>query len=83
MAEGRPVQDYLFHEDKNFVDHLATASFLIFTREGTPGLIYLGIEVNDDSLKPGGISNGDNELDPVAFYKGRRFAYTYLLPIKD
>lgn len=83
MAEGRPVQDYLFHEDKNFVDHLATASFLVITREGTPGLVYLGIEVNDDSLKPGGISNGDDELRPVAFYKGRRFAYTYLLPIQD
>ena len=35
MTEGRPVQDYLFHEDKNFVDHLATASFLVITREGT------------------------------------------------
>ncbi len=66
-----------------FGDHLATASFLVITREGTPGLIYLGVEVNDDSLRPGKISNGDHELDPVAFYKGRRFAYTYLVPIKD
>ncbi len=81
--EGRPVENYLFHQGKNFVDHLATASFLVITREGTPGLIFLGIEVNDDSLQPGGISSGDDELNPVAFYKGRRFAFSYLRPVAE
>lgn len=47
------------------------------------GAVDLGIEVSDDSLKPGGLLNGDDELDPVAFYKGRRFAFTYVLPIKN
>lgn len=53
---------------------LATATFFFTTRHGTPGILYVGIEVQDDSLKPGGIAMGDNELNPVAFRKGRRFA---------
>jgi hypothetical protein len=35
----------------------------------------VGVEVFDDTLKPGGISKGDNELNPVAFNKGRRFGW--------
>jgi hypothetical protein len=55
-----------------------TGAFLFQTREGGYGAIFVGIEVHDNSLKPGGFSSGDFELDPVAFYKGRRFAYSLI-----
>ncbi|REK19019.1 MAG: hypothetical protein DWQ37_02330 [Planctomycetota bacterium] len=54
----------------------ATASFFFITADHTPGLLWVGIPVYDDSLKPGGISQGDNELRPIAFRKGRRFGFT-------
>lgn len=56
------------------------ATFFYLTRQGTPGILYLGIQVQDDSLQPGGVTTGDNELDPVAFQKGRRFGISYLVP---
>ena len=55
-----------------------TATFLFQTREGGYGDIFVGVEVYDDSQKPGGISQGDDELNPVAFNKGRRFAYSLI-----
>ena len=79
LKEGTPVQDYLFHQDPETEerDYRETGTFLVVTREGTPALVFLGIEVRDDSLKPGGIAQGDDELNPVAFYQGRRFAFTF------
>lgn len=71
-----------FDPDKKSYAPEAIAPFFCITREGTPGLIYVGIEVQDDSLKPGGISMGDDELDPVAFYKGRRFGYSEFEEVK-
>jgi hypothetical protein len=58
------------------------ATFFYLTRQGTPGILYLGIQVQDDSLKSGGVTTGDNELDPIAFQKGRRFGISYLVPAK-
>ncbi len=55
-----------------------TATFLFQTREGGYGALFVGVEVYDDSQKPGGVSQGDDELNPVAFHKGRRFAYTLI-----
>jgi RNA polymerase sigma factor (sigma-70 family) len=52
-----------------------TATFLFQTREGSYGAIFVGVEVHDDSLKAGGAAPADIELSPIAFYKGRRFAY--------
>ncbi len=80
QAEGRPAETLLLHYDEasKSIAPLETATFLFVTRHGTPGLLYVGIEVQDDSLKPGGIAMGDNELDPVAFYKERRFGFTFL-----
>jgi beta-lactamase regulating signal transducer with metallopeptidase domain/protocatechuate 3,4-dioxygenase beta subunit len=75
-ASGRPVPDeWLLHRDADSgkVDAQKHAPFLFITREGTPGCINVGIPVTDDSLKPGGVSSGDNELNPVEFRKGRRF----------
>jgi hypothetical protein len=80
QAEGIPTDGLLFHYDRTTeaIDPKSTGSFLYLTREGTPGLLFLGIEVKDDSLKEGVLTTGDDELDPVAFYKGRRFAFTHL-----
>jgi beta-lactamase regulating signal transducer with metallopeptidase domain len=78
QTEGAATDGLLLHHNKKTqsIDPETTASFLYMTREGTPGLLFVGIEVKDDSLKPGGIARGDNELNPVAFNKGRRFAFT-------
>lgn len=75
--EGTPVDGLLLHFDKQTgsIDPKAIAPFFFITREGTPGLLFVGIEVKDNSLKPGGITQGDNELDPIAFEKGRRFGF--------
>lgn len=74
-------QDLLvsFDAETNKAKPLETATFFYITREGTPGILYVGIEVHDNSLKPGGISTGDNELNPVAFMKGRRFGLSRLV----
>ena len=77
QAEGTPADGLLMHYDKRAeaLDPKATATFLYFTREGTPGLLFVGVEVQDDSLKPGGPAVGDAELQPIAFRKGRRFGF--------
>jgi beta-lactamase regulating signal transducer with metallopeptidase domain/5-hydroxyisourate hydrolase-like protein (transthyretin family) len=83
--EGRLVDNsLLLHFDKqtNSIDPKAIASFFFVTREGTPGLLFVGIEVKDDSLKPGGVTQGDGELSPIAFTKGRRFGFTEFEEIK-
>jgi hypothetical protein len=56
-----------------------TATFLFKTREGGYGAIFVGVEVHDDGLQPGGVLDpSTEELKPVAFYKGRRFAYSMI-----
>ena len=78
LTEGRPVDDFLFHQNfRGQPVHEDTASFLVLTREGTPALVFLGIQVHDDSLQAGGVAQGDNELRPIAFRKGRRFAFNF------
>jgi hypothetical protein len=56
-----------------------TATFLFQTREGGHGAIFVGVEVHDDGLKPGVLSYRNVELDPIAFHKGRRFAYSLIV----
>ncbi len=84
QAEGTPVDGLLLHFDKqtDSLDPKATATFFYTTREGTPGLLFVGVEVKDDSLKPGGVRQGDDELSPIAFMKGRRFAYSEFEELK-
>lgn len=74
--EGAPAGELLLHRDPQSgqIDPRAIASFLYITQEGTPGLLFVGVEVQDDRLQPGGVAQGDNELRPIAFRKGRRFA---------
>jgi hypothetical protein len=76
QAEGRPTDGLLLHFDKQSqsIDPAATAPFLYVTREGTPGMLFVGIEVNDDKIQLGIRPTGERELDPVASSKGRRFA---------
>ncbi len=82
QEEGRANDaDVLLHFDVpvNQAAPDETATFFYITREGTPGILYVGIQVHDDSLKPGGVSTGDDELNPVDFRKGRRFGYQRLV----
>ena len=83
QAEGRAnKQDLLvsFDPETSKARPLDTVTFFYITREGTPGILYVGIEVQDDSLKTGDVSTGgDNELNPVAFRKGRRFGLNRLV----
>ena len=55
-----------------------TATFLFQTREGGFGAIFVGVEVHDDRQAAGGAVGANDELNPVAFSKGRRFAYTLI-----
>jgi hypothetical protein len=56
-----------------------TATFLFQTREGGYGAIFVGVEVHDDTLKADGRPmQDDQELNPVAFNKGRRYAFTMI-----
>ncbi len=83
ISEGQPVTgEWLLFRDgeSGQIDPQKNAPFFFVTREGTPGVLYVGIPVIDDSLKPGSVTNGDNDLDPVAFHKGRRFGFESLVP---
>ena len=82
-SEGHLVTgEWLLFRDSESgkIDPQKNAPFFFVTREGTPGVLYVGIPVIDDSLKPGGATLDDNELDPVAFQKGRRFGFKVLVP---
>jgi hypothetical protein len=52
-----------------------TATFLFETREGGHGAIFVGVEVHDDTLKPGALITDRSDLSPIGARKGRRFAY--------
>ncbi len=77
-AEGRDVVgEWLLYRDPDS-DRLVTdriAPFLFVTREGTPGVLYVGVPVVDDSLQPGGYAGGDSEIMPIGFEQGRRFGF--------
>lgn len=85
ISEGKSVSSWLLHrnQDEMKFEPEKIATFLFRTKEGTPGLLFIGIEVHDDGLKAGVPSDGgDNELSPIAFNKGRRFAYTFFEEIE-
>jgi beta-lactamase regulating signal transducer with metallopeptidase domain len=84
QQEGKPIDNWLLHVDRTTgtIDAETTASFLYVTKQGTPGLLHVGVEVQDDTLKPGGPTTGDTELKPVAFRKGRRFGTSTLVPVE-
>ncbi|MFO0797947.1 MAG: RNA polymerase sigma factor [Gemmataceae bacterium] len=75
---GRPAGALLAPFDAKAGRHAITEPglFLFRTREGGYGWLFVGVEVHDNSLQPGGAAGGDLELNPVAFQKGRRYGYT-------
>ncbi len=74
---GRPAGGLLAPFDRAAGRHAPgePGLFLFRTREGGFGWVFVGVEVHDDTLQPGGAAGGDPELDPVAFRKGRRYGY--------
>lgn len=86
ISEGKSVSSWLLHrnQDEMKFEPEKIATFLFRTKEGTPGLLFIGIEVHDDGLKAGVPSGSDDhELSPIAFNKGRRFAYTFFEEIES
>jgi 5-hydroxyisourate hydrolase-like protein (transthyretin family) len=79
--QSRPAGEFLVRRDPDTgkIDAKGTATYLFVTTEGTVGLVYVGVDVQDDTQKPGLGTEGDNELNPVAFRKGRRFAPSWLV----
>jgi beta-lactamase regulating signal transducer with metallopeptidase domain len=83
QTEGHRVTDnWLLFKDRitGKLESQQHAPFFVVTREGTVGVIYIGIPVIDDSLQSGGHFSGDDELNPIAFTKGRRFGFEGLAP---
>ena len=77
-AEGTLARDLLLHFDRasGSYDPQATATFLYVTREGTPGLLFVGVAVKDTNVKLGEPATGDHERKTSHFFKGRRFGWT-------
>jgi hypothetical protein len=77
MIMGRPAGGLLLHFDitRNAYDPAANAAFLFLTREATYGVLFVGVEVTDTNVKIGEPSRGDQALNPIGFYKGRRFSF--------
>ena len=78
QAAGTPVDNWLlfYNDQTKLIEPQSTAAFLYITREGTPGLMFVGIEVKDTNYKIGERFEGDNELNPVHLAKGRRYGWT-------
>jgi hypothetical protein len=55
-----------------------TATFLFLTREGSYGVIFVGVEVHDNGVSPFSIAGPDEELRPNGLFKGRRFGYSLI-----
>lgn len=79
IDEGRKTSTYLawFDADENDYDFNRTGKFFYITSNGTPGLLKLGVEVYDTNVVIGSSFDGDDDLNPVGFYKGRRFSISY------
>lgn len=85
ISEGKAVSAWLMHRDQESqrFEPEKVATFLFRTKEGTPGLLYVGVEVHDDGLKPGVPSDGsDHELKPIHLFKGRRFGFNFFEEIE-
>lgn len=72
--------DALMPNGTTNVDELTT--FFFETSDGSPGILYRGVQVLDTNVKPGRRSPDDPETDTVGFHKGRRFGTRHLVPEK-
>ncbi len=88
-SEGSLVPDqWLLFRDREtrIVSPAKPASFLFITREGTPGLIYVGVPVtkkyerNPNSKITTILGDADPDLRSTGFSLGRRFGIGILLP---
>jgi hypothetical protein len=79
---GRIVEKDLAPYDRGTgkSDPSATGVFFFITPDGTAGRFYLGVEVFDATMKPGGFAGGDTEHMRIGFYRGRRFGARLLAP---
>ena len=84
LKMGRPASGLLLHfdEQKNNYDPTAVAVFLFVTRESSYGILFVGVEVLDTNVKIGAPSRGNQELNPVGVYKGRRFSLKMFEPLE-
>jgi hypothetical protein len=74
---GTPAAGLLspFDEKTGSFNPEEMATFLFVTREGTCGMLFVGAEVTDTNVVLGVPVRGDQNRDPVGFYKGRRFGF--------
>jgi hypothetical protein len=82
LAIGSPASGLLMHYDptRDAYDPKSNAAFLFVTREGSYGALFIGVEVLDTNVKLGVPVSGDQALNPVGFYKGRRFSVKLVEP---
>lgn len=84
---GRPASGLLLHFDEKAkeLDPTEPATFLFATREGAFGILRVGVEVLDTDMSDriGKPVMGDVDLDPVGFFKGRRFGYRIVETAED
>lgn len=84
--EGRPLDGELllhYDADQKQLAPKAVATFFFLTSEGTPGILYVGIPVYNTDMKRIERMDGDNELFPIGFHKGRRFGFGRLIVAED
>jgi hypothetical protein len=69
-----------FDEAEGHYNPADAGTYLFRTREDGFGALFVGIEVNDNSLKNSQrcLGSDDTEFQTIAFYKGRRYAYTLI-----
>jgi hypothetical protein len=80
IEQGRPVEDVLVVRDPDTEerDYRAPGAFLVITEHSTPCVVRLGVEVHNTNMQPGRLIDGDPELNPQGFRKGRRFGLKIL-----
>lgn len=85
MDEGIEENEILLHRnvETGEYDPKSPATFLVITRDGTVGLLFVGVEIRNDRQKLGFFVGGDNELKSSGPLKGRRFAFTELRPKEE
>ena len=82
---GSPAAGLLLHydEERRELNPAIPAAFLFVTREGTYGVLLVGVEVLDTNVKVGMTASGEQAFNPVGFYKGRRFSVKIVEPAEE
>lgn len=80
IKSGRKVDRRLTVHRDGKEDLRGTGAFFVITKDGTPLILRLGVEVHDTNVVYGRPTRGDRELNPVHSVKGRRFGLRSLKP---